>query len=378
VILKLFIQFPMSTNNGLPKTTLIIVLGLTLSVFTSTADEAANRVKIIRIPGVSKVVKAQIGADGAVHVLFDAEDGPRYVKSTDAGVTFGAPMAIVDGASEKPGLKFQGEDLAIGKDGRVHVAMANNAWKLKLPEREWGFYYSSLTPGTKAFSPVRNINQKPSEGFSLAADERGNVSACFLSGKLFTMVSHDNGETFTPYAEPNPDWNPCDCCTTAASYGSDGKLALLYREETNNDRDMFVALIDEARGSNPTRTRVSSTPWKVNACPMTYFTITRTETGYVAAWPTKGQVYFTRLDKSGAVVPPGEIRTPGTTGMRNGLLALSGSDGATLIGWKNRDVLGWQIYDANARSPGEPGSTPSSAGGAVGVVLRNGDFALFP
>src|ERR1043165_8939761 len=190
-----------------------------ISIGASHAGDGKSRVNVIRVPGDAKVVKAKLGADGTIHVLVDAEDGPRYVKSTDTGVTFSAPMTIVDTASRKPGLKFQGEDLAVGKDGRVHVAMANNAWKLKLPEEEWGFYYSSLAPGAKSFSPVRNVNRKPSEGFSIAADERGNVTACFLSGKLFTMVSHDNGETFSAYAEPNPAWNPCDCCTTAATYG---------------------------------------------------------------------------------------------------------------------------------------------------------------
>src|SRR5207247_10722523 len=126
------------------------------------AGERVNRVNVIRVPGDSKVVKAQLGADGAIHLLLDAEDGPRYVKSTDAGVTFGAPMTMVDAASQKPGLKFQGEDLAVGKDSRVHVAMSNNAWKLKLPEEEWGFYYASLAPGAKAFSALRTVNRKPS------------------------------------------------------------------------------------------------------------------------------------------------------------------------------------------------------------------------
>src|SRR6266542_890632 len=120
---------------------------LSLSVMAAAAGHArerANRVDVIHVPGGFKVVKAQLGADGAIHLLLDAEDGPRYVKSLDAGVTFSAPMTIVDAASRKPGLKFQGEDLAVGKDGRVHVAMSNNARKLKLPEEEWGFYYASL------------------------------------------------------------------------------------------------------------------------------------------------------------------------------------------------------------------------------------------
>jgi hypothetical protein len=256
--------------------------------------------------------------------------------------------------------------------------MSNNAWKLKLPEEEWGFYYAGLAPGANTFSPVRNLNRKPSEGFSLAADERGNVTACFLSGKLYTMVSHDNGQTFGDYAEPNPAWDPCNCCTTAAAYGADGKLAVLYREETNNERDMFVVLWNQRDGTKPLRTRVSGTPWKLEGCPMTYFTITRAGSGFVAAWPTKGQVYFARLEKDGAVLPPGEIGTPGQSGMRNGLVALSAADGATLVAWKHKDALGWQLYDAEGQPQGEPGSAKSSGSGAAGVVLPDGKFLVFP
>jgi hypothetical protein len=111
---------------------------------------------------------------------------------------------------------------------------------------------------------------------------------------------------------------------------------------------------------------------------MTYFSINRSETGYVAAWPTKGQVYFARLDQDGAVLPPGEIKTPGTTGMRTGLLALSAPDGAILVAWKNKDVLGWQLYDVKGQAQGNPDSATSPGNGAAGVVFPDGKFVLFP
>jgi hypothetical protein len=348
-----------------------------ISTLTCQAAEPTSRIRVIRVPGSAKVVKAARSADGTIHLVSDSADGPQYVKSQDSGVTFSAPLAVVDSASLKPGLKFSTWDLAVGKDGRAHVAMGNNAWKLKLPQEEWSLYYATLGPGAKAFSPVRNLNRKPSEGFSLAADARGSVTACFLSGKLFAMVSRDSGETFAESAELNPLWNPCDCCTTAAAYGPDGRLALLYREETNNERDIYLGLWDQTGNPRPSRTRVSSTPWKIAGCPMTYFTIAPTATGYVAAWPTKGQVYFARLDKDGAVRPPGEIRTPGTSGMRMSVLALGGVDGTTLIAWKDKDVLGWQLYDANGEPQGAPGSGDSPGHGAAGVALPNGTFILF-
>jgi hypothetical protein len=323
-------------------------------------------------------LKAQVERDGTIHLLLDSSDGPLYVKSQDGGLTFSEPIAVVDAAGQKPGLKFSGSDLAVGRDGRVFVAMSNNAWKLKLPQEEWGLYFVSLAPGGRAFSPVRNLNRKPSEGFALAADERGTVTATFLCDKLFVMVSRDDGDTFSSSAELNQSWDPCNCCTTSAAYGADGKLAILYREETNNERDMFVVLWDQRGETKPLRSPVSVTPWKIAACPMTYFTINRAEMGYVAAWPTKGHVYFARLDKEGRVLPPGEIRTSGTSGMRNSLLALSAPVGDALVAWKNKDSLGWQLYDANGQPKGTSGSADSLGSGAAGVALRDGRFLLFP
>jgi hypothetical protein len=254
--------------------------------------------------------------------------------------------------------------------------MSTNAGKLKLPQEEWGYFYTNLDLGSSAFAPVQNINRKPSEGFSLAADDKGNVTACWLSDKLYANVSHDNGETFAPFVELNTHYNPCDCCTTSAAYGEDGRLAVLYREETDNERDMYVVLWDQARGQM-TRTRVSRTLWKINACPMTYYTISRARGGFVATWPTMGQIYFARLDDRGNLLPPAEIKTLGISGMRTGLLALNAPDGNTLVAWKQDDRLRWQLYDAKGQPLGRPGSAKSLGNGVAGVASKDGRLILF-
>ena len=352
---------------------------MTLSVApVCHADGANQRVRTVRVSTAGQPWKAIAGADGAVHLVCDSGNGPQYVNSTDGGITFGAPIAIVDATARKPGLKFSPWDLAVAKDGRVHVALGTNAWQLKLPKEEWGFYYASLAPDAKTFAPVRNINHKPSEGFSIAAGTGATVTASFLSGKIFTMISRDDGVTFSEPAETDATWNPCKCCTTSVTFGADGRLALLYREETDNERDMWLGLWDPIRGTKPQRAKISSTPWRIAACPMTYFTVLPSANGYLAAWPTKGHIYFARLDKDGIVLPPGEIRTPGTNGMRTGVLALSAADDATLIAWKNSDILGWQLYDSKGLPQGEPGSTPSAGNGAAGIVSPDGKFVLFP
>src|SRR5262245_56102661 len=340
------------------------------------ADDGAIQVRVVPAGDRGAAAVAKIDNKGTIHVLYNRAGEPLYVKSTDNGNTFTAPLAIVDEKSRKPGLEFDPADMAVRPNGEVHVAMSTNAWKLKLPQNEWALFYARLDPGAKTFTPARNINNKSSEGFSLAADDRGNVTACWLSGRLYANVSHDNGNTFADSVEINPAYDPCDCCTTSAVYTANGQLAVFYREETNNERDMYLVLWDQATGAT-SRTRISDAPWKIDACPMSAYSISRTTDGLIAVWPTKEHIYFARLDNNGKVLPPREIRTPGTAGMHTGMLALSGADGITLVAWKKDGRLNWQQFDAKCRTTGTAGSAQSPGNAVAGCVDREAKFVLF-
>jgi hypothetical protein len=346
------------------------------SLPAALAGDPAGKVVTVAVPDGGRPVVARTVEDGTVHLLFDSEDGPKYARSGDGGMTLSAAIPVVGGSSRAAGLEYSAWDMAVGKGGRVHVAMGTNAWKLKLPREEWGFFYASLDPGAAAFSPVRNINRKPSEGFSLAADDRGRVTACWLSDRLYVNVSRDNGETFGPSVEIDPRYNPCNCCTTSAAYGEDGRLAVLYREETDNERDMYLVLWDQDEG-RPTRKRVGSTPWNINACPMTYFTVAPRRGGYVAAWPTRGQIDFARLDGRGDPSKQAEIQTPGRSGMRTGVIALTAPDASTLVAWNESGQLKWQLYDSGGEPSGPPGTAKSAGNGVAGVAGKDGRFILF-
>jgi hypothetical protein len=355
---------------------LVFCGAIILTAWVCAAEiEPPARVTIVDVPNGGEAVAAKITARGTIHLLYNFDDIPYYVKSSNHGASFSSPLRVVNEESRRPGLVFSGDALAVGKGDAVYVAMSTNNWKLKLPNVPEGLVYTTLTSGAKAFTPVRSFNQRPSEGFSLAADDSGNVAATWLAGKLYANLSRDGGKTFTANAEINPAYDPCDCCTTQAAFGADGDLAVLYREETNNERDMYLVLL--AKDGSQSRTRVSSTLWKINGCPMTYFALSTTKEGYIAAWPTKGEVYFVRLDRKGKVLSPGEIKTAGRSGMRSGVVALSASDGTTLIAWRHQEELGWQIYDLEGRPQGAPGSIKSAGKGAAGIVDENGRFILF-
>lgn len=339
------------------------------------ASDDVPDVTTVAVPHGMQVMAAKRDAAGIIHLVCDSPDGPQYLSFKEDGHSFSRPLAIVDDASRQPRLEFNVWSLAVSPEGTVHVALGNNAWKLKLPRDEWGFFYARLEPNAKAFSPLQNINGRPSEGFSLAAGESNNVTACWLADKLFANISRDSGQTFDPTIEIDSSFNPCNCCTTNCCYAADGRLAILYREETGDNRDMFLVLWDQ-NANRATRKQISSTLWQIDACPMTYYSISATREGFVAAWPTRGQIYLARLDADGDVLPPGEIKTPGQCGMRTGLITLTDSADNTLVVWKKDGQLGWQLYDERGQPLGQAGSAPSAGNGAAGVVGPRG-FVLF-
>ena len=352
-------------------------VGVILMAISSPFVHAAGtNVTTMPVPSDGQAMSAKIDTKGVIHLVCDSSDGPQYFRSSDNGATFSAPMPLLDQASRKPGLEFITWDMAVTSEGAVHVVLGNNAWKLKLPKDEWGFFYTRRLPDETTFSLLKNINHKPSEGFSLAVSDTGTVTAVWMADKLYANVSNDGGTTFSSTVEIDPTLNPCNCCTTSSVYGADGKLAILYREETDNNRDMYLALWDQ-KLNQVTKTRVSTTPWKIDTCPMTYYSVVRNGNGYLAAWPTKGEIYFAKLDANGSPIGPKEIKTPGSSGMRSGVIPIVTPDGHTVVAWKKENQLGWQSYDEHGRLAGVPGSIRSNGTGVAGVVSKEGELILF-
>jgi len=357
-----------------------LVAGFLLGAFAQSAWAAVPKVMTIPVPSTGGPMAAKMDAQGRIHLVYETPKGPFYTRFEDdnCNMTFAPLPLVVPGEGEvfPSGLEFITWDVAVATDGAVHVALGNNAWKLKLPHEQWGYFYTRLLPGEKSFSPLKNINQKPSEGFSLALNDKGLVTAVWMADKLYANVSEDGGKTFAATVEIDPVLNPCNCCTTSSTYGADGRLAILYREETNDERDMYLALWDQAK-NQVSKTRISTTPWKIDSCPMTYYSVVPSGEGYLAAWPTKGEIYFAKLGANGVPIAPKEIKTRGASGMRSGILPIGTIDGQTLVVWKKENQLGWQLFDRSGRPSGLPDSVKSEGKGVAGVVAKDGTILLF-
>ena len=337
-----------------------------LALFSVVSASAAERVSLIPTPGNGQVPDAEVDRDGAIHMAYVSRNDAWYVKSSDEGKTFSAPIRInSEPGTVHPPNMYRGPDIAIGKNGRVHVIWYISAYQRKLPKDQWGVFYSYLDPGQSQFAPGRNLNHKPSDNYSLAADDKGNVAVVWMAGKIYVTSSQDNGETFKE-ALLAPTADPCECCASRALFSANSVLSIAYREKANNMRDMYV-LRKEIADPTFTRQKISSIPWQINGCPMTGTFLASARSGQVMAWETKGQISYARLDSTDSLASAKEIKVAPKGKWPIGLAA---PDGTVLVSWKNGTNVFWQLRDPADKPIGEIKSQSSrNSNRHAGVVL---------
>ena len=353
----------------------ILGMGLALMLCLLATPVWTHAESVTVIPTGGTVPDAQIDSRGVIHLVYLAGEDVFYVKSSDRGKTFSAPIRVNSEPGSASGAKYRGPDLAVGKGGRIHVVWYSNAYQRKLPKDQTGVFYAHLDPSGAAFTPARNLNHRPSDNYSLAADNAGKVAVFWTAEGAFVNRSEDDGETFSD-ATRIDQADPCECCATRAFFSPDGNLSFFYREKAQNIRDMYLMVFSAGDGQS-SKEKVSATSWPINACPMTGAYLTGGNgKNLVAGWETKGRINFARLDRAGRPLAPGEIKV---SEKGKYPVALTAPDGTTLVAWKAGEALAWQMVDRKGNPQGEPGSSPSnSANRPAGVVTKDGDFLLFP
>jgi|SaaInl4_135m_RNA_FD_contig_41_446402_length_1463_multi_2_in_0_out_0_2 hypothetical protein len=359
--------------------TVLAACALTFVLATGLA-KALPSVHLVAPPGDGIVADAEIDAAGAVHLAYvSLPDGVEqdlfYAVSNDGGETFGEPVRINANAGQVYAGGFRGPDIALGANGRVHVIWYTNGYQAKRPREEWGVHYAYMDAGGDAFVGERNINKRPSDNYSLDANDAGEVSIYWGADAGYISRSSDGGETFAE-AVHIASIDPCECCATRARYADDGTLHLAYREKADNLRDMYIVPITESL-SSPPHVKLDSEPWEIAMCPMTGSYLAASDAGsYLVAWERKRAVYYGRYGKDGSPIEPAEVavvddgRYP---------LVLSGSEGVALVAWKDDVRMGWRQYDAKGLALGDATVVETdNIHRFGGIVTPAGDFVIFP
>jgi hypothetical protein len=388
-----------------------IVAALLLGA-TAVHGEAAARPEegkeqkpaLVRTPNHGIQPQVAVDGKGAVHlVYFKGEPGAGdlfYTTSRD-GVHFGRAIRV----NSQPGSaiaagNIRGGHLALGKNGRPHVAWngSNKARPLAPGKGRWlnPMLYARLDDAGKAFEPQRNLIRSAvvlDGGGSVAADGKGNVYVFWHAPqpgkkgegnrKVWVAASTDEGKTFAAErAATREPTGACGCCGLRAFADGKGRLYTLYRGAKDvTQRDMYLL---SSTDKGKTFRLADVHPWAINTCPMSSEAFAEGPGGrVVAAWDTKGQVYFAPIDpKTGK--PSSPVAAPGEgKGRKHPAVAVNGKGETVLVwtegmGWERGGSLAWQVYD----KAGKPTARRGRAEGVpvwslVAVFVRpDGRFAI--
>ena len=341
------------------------------------AIDASHKVTVVRVPAGGIQPQVAVDENGAVHMIYyqgDPQNGDLYyVRSRDGGATFSTPLRV----NSSPGSaiavgNIRGGHLAIGKNGRVHVAW-NGSRSAGKPGQE-PMLYARLNDAGAAFQPQRNVIQSAyglDGGGAVAADAAGNVYVLWHApepGKegegnrrVWITRSRDEGKTFArervAYNQPT---GACGCCGLNAFANRSGALYVLYRSATEMvHRDMYL-LVSHDKGDTFQGEDISK--WNVGSCVMSSESFSAGPAGVLAAWETEKQAYYGRIDPVTGKIPA-PIAAPGSGENRKYPAVAANQQGETIfvwtegMAWKKGGRLAWQAYNKSGQPTADHGQT---------------------
>lgn len=357
----------------------LLLAGAVMIAGPRPASTGGNgRVTLLRVPNGGIQPQVAVDGKGVVHAVYFSGEAMHgdlfYVRSENAGAAFSQPLRV----NGRPGDaiatgNIRGAHMAIGKNGRVHVAWnGSQQAEPKGPTNNAPMLYTRLNDAGTAFEPERNLIQLAwgiDGGGAVAADSAGRVYVLWhapqpggkdeASRRVWIARSSDDGKTFEreriAYDQPT---GVCGCCGLDAFAGQRGSVYVLFRSATEMvNRDMYL-LVSRDRGESFQGADISK--WNVGYCVMSSESFAEAASGVLAAWETEKQVYFTRIDpatgKAGALVPaPGSAdprKHPAVAGNAKGETLLAWTEGMT---WNKGGSLAWQVFDSAGRPTGEKG-----------------------
>jgi hypothetical protein len=362
-----------------------------------------GRVNLLRTPDSGVQPQALLDERGTLHLIYLAGEPSAsdifYVRRAAGQNEFSAPLRV----NSQPGSAIatgtiRGAQLALGKQGRVHVVWNGSQ---KATPRSQGEYsapllYARLNDAGTAFEPQRNLMQFSHSldgGGSIAADKKGNVYAVWHGAgeqkgeehrRVWLARSTDDGKTFAREVVVSnvgkDETGACACCGMRAFVDSQGALYVLYRTATGmTERGMFL-LLSTDKGRTFRGARVDN--WTLTSCPMSSVVMTDAQHP-LAAWENNGQIWFAALDAKLAS-KPSATAAPGATGKRKHPALAVNARGETLLvwtegmGWKKGGSLAWQVFDRDGKPTAEKGAAEGVPvwGLPTAVALPDGEFTI--
>lgn len=296
-----------------PKYALLAIGVAAFSAPATDAFGAAPRnepVRVVAADGPDREARqpqVAVDAGGRIYVVFGRGNVVRCAVSADGGKTFdvstvGSVGALALGMRRGPRVASTGGAVVVtaivgeqgkGRDGDLL------AWR--------------STDGGKGWTGPTRINAEVGsarEGLhGMAAGPGGAVFCTWLDlragrTELYGARSPDGGATWNRdgLVYRSPDGNICECCHPSTTFGRDGTLHVMWRNQLEGARDLYLTSSSDAGKTFRPAEKLGRGTWPLDACPM--------DGGAVAVGP-EGQVNTVWM-RAGAMfaAKPGEAERP--------------------------------------------------------------------
>jgi hypothetical protein len=375
---------------------LVLALALVARSPGTSRVPVAPRVEIAAVPGGGIQPQAAVDAAGTIHLLYfkgDPAGGDLfYVRRAAGEATFSQAIRVTGepGSAIATG-SVRGGQLALGRNGWIHVAWNGSRPIERGGEQQTPMWYSRLRPGATAFEPQRAIGRHTRHldgGGSVAADQSGRVFVAWHAAgaedgephrRIYVASSVDDGAQFGEERAFSDDSGACGCCGLETIVDGPGWLHLLYRAAgASIHRDAMWLTVRPDGAASPVRLQ----PWELAACPMTTFALAHAPGGLVAAWETQQQIFTARLDPVRQTVSA-VTAMPGTGLRKHPAIAINGA-GDQLIAWTEGTAwarggsAAWQLFNPQGgrlASGSSPGAVPVWSLVAA-VARKDGSFLV--
>ncbi len=356
-------------------------------------DNPSPQVKLLRVPNGGIQPQVAVDGTGTIHLIYFHGDPAHgdvfYARGSKTEKRFSDPI----GVNSTPGSaiaigNIRGPQLAIGKNGRVHVVWNGSDKAVpKGPHNETPMIYARLNDAGTAFEPERNVIRSAyglDGGGSVAADDAGNVYVAWHAPKpgvkgeenrcVWVAHSTDQGKTFAPERQAISDeTGACGCCGMKAFADNQGTTYCLYRSARERiHRDMYL-LTSTDQGANFLGEKLHE--WEGGTCPMSMENFYQNGDSVYAAWETGDQVYFARVNqklgqRSAPIFPSGDPTGRWGAGNARGQIMLAWTEG---MGWQKGGAVAWQVFDKEGKPLGDIGRARGVPTWSVVAVFANPD-----
>lgn len=320
-------------------------------------------------------------SENRVALAYGSEGSIYVATSTNEGKDFSPPVRVTE-VPILPLSRHRGPRIVISGGALIVTAVtgktaATGPHAHGLPSDGDLFAWRSTDNG-KTWSKPQRVNDVAGaarEGLhALTADARGNLFAAWLDlrqegTRLYGAWSKDSGVTWGANVRlyESPDGTICQCCAPSATFTDDGALAVMWRNNVDGARDLYILRLAQGRSSFGAPEKLGKGAWMLNACPMDGGGLTHAAGRTITAWRRENQIFLAEPGKPEASI--GEGKDVAIAASHDSVYAVW-LDGTQLIAWVDGKT------EVLAEKAGLPALTALSTGGVLAAWEENGGVSV--